>query len=555
LYTDKDQSLQGRKWLLIWFALAAVLALDAWTNRFFIYSDGISYLEIGRAYSHGDWAGALNSYWSPMYSWLIALMFLIFRPSPEWELPVFHIVNLLGLLAAMPCFEFLLRRVADAFPSSNKSAFRFAGYAVFAWCVLDVVPAGEFRPDPLLLAPVFLVLGLMLVPRNKFFSYHAVIIGISLGFAYFVKTASLFPALIVLGMLLLMRGVRKSMIAALALACLIGPFICALSISKGRLTVGDSGRLNYGWEVNGLERSTHWQGGLHPTRQILTSPRVFEFATPVPGSYPPWRDPSYWYEGLRTNFNLAAQLRTIYANGKTVLWLMVSCPVMVLAACAAIRRRKGLAAGWPMLLPSLSAIALYTMVFVDKRYLAPWLIGIALPLIAVASIGSSIWLTILKGSAIVSLAFFLEPIGFNAMKLAAELETGFRSNPYCHLVSELQSLGVRPGDPVGYVGMSIDSYWASLLPVRIVTEVPVSYMRSSDGKFSIGLKDVQTFWGDANKRSEAIVAMKRAGAKVIVADSIPDSSDTMDWLRLGSEHFTVCGNGLYLFKPSSGQIH
>jgi hypothetical protein len=542
-------------WPLIWIVLAGVLVLDAWTKRFFIYSDGIPYLEIGRAYSHGDWAGAINGYWSPMYSWLIALMFLVFHPSPEWELPVLHIVNLLGLLVSMPCFEFLLRRVADAFPSSNKSAFRFAGYAVFAWCVLDVVPAGEFRPDPLLLAPIFLVLGSMLVPRDKFFNYHAVIIGIALGFACFVKTASLFPAVIVLGILLLTRGIRKWTIAALILAFMIGPFICALSISKGRLTVGDSGRLNYGWEVNGIERSTHWQGGLHPTRQILTSPRVFEFATPIPGSYPPWRDPSYWYEGLRTNYSLAAQLRAIYANGKTVLWLMVSCPAMVLAAGASIRRLKWLTTGWPMLVPSLFAIALYAMVFVDKRYLAPWFIGLALPLIAVASIGPSVWLTVLKGSTIVSLSFVLAPIGFNVMKLATELETGFRPNPYCHLVSELKSLGVKPGDTVGYVGMSIDSYWASLLPVRIVTEVPVSYLRSSDGALYIGLEDVQTFWEDADKRSEAIAAMKRAGAKVIVADAVPGFSDTTNWLRLGSEHFTGYGNGLYLFKPSSGQIH
>ena len=33
-------------------------------------SDCISYMDIATFYRNGDWPMALNSYWSPLYSWL-----------------------------------------------------------------------------------------------------------------------------------------------------------------------------------------------------------------------------------------------------------------------------------------------------------------------------------------------------------------------------------------------------------------------------------------------------------------------------------------------------
>ena len=40
-------------------------------------SDCISYMDISTFYRNGDWRMALNSYWSPMYSWLLALLSLV----------------------------------------------------------------------------------------------------------------------------------------------------------------------------------------------------------------------------------------------------------------------------------------------------------------------------------------------------------------------------------------------------------------------------------------------------------------------------------------------
>src|SRR5437868_1448401 len=46
--------------------------IETWATRHFILSDGISYLEIASAYLHRDWTNAINAYWSPLYSWVLA---------------------------------------------------------------------------------------------------------------------------------------------------------------------------------------------------------------------------------------------------------------------------------------------------------------------------------------------------------------------------------------------------------------------------------------------------------------------------------------------------
>src|SRR5689334_18443776 len=96
---------------ITWAGSCALVILDAWVRRFEIFADGISYIEIARAYVRHDWTGAINSYWSPMLSWLCAMVFLTLKPSPPWEVAAFHLVNVIAALAAVPSYEFLLSRM------------------------------------------------------------------------------------------------------------------------------------------------------------------------------------------------------------------------------------------------------------------------------------------------------------------------------------------------------------------------------------------------------------------------------------------------------------
>ncbi|MHC4720172.1 MAG: hypothetical protein ACYSYT_06835, partial [Planctomycetota bacterium] len=45
--------------------------------RYQINPDGISYISVAQKYLAGDFAGAINGYWGPLYSWLL-MPFLYF---------------------------------------------------------------------------------------------------------------------------------------------------------------------------------------------------------------------------------------------------------------------------------------------------------------------------------------------------------------------------------------------------------------------------------------------------------------------------------------------
>src|SRR5260370_17696157 len=109
------------------FWAIAILAgfLQAWAARFAVTPDGTCYLDIASAYLRGDWHNALNSYWSPFFSWLLALAMGIFHPVPYWESTLLHFVNFSGFLAALATFEFFFRsllRLGKDSPSSEHAA-------------------------------------------------------------------------------------------------------------------------------------------------------------------------------------------------------------------------------------------------------------------------------------------------------------------------------------------------------------------------------------------------------------------------------------------------
>src|SRR4029453_19626930 len=81
----------------------------------------------------------------------------------------------------------------------------------------------------------------------------------------------------------------------------------------GHLTIGDNGWLNHAWVANPgryVIPDTNWQGGpdqygtpIYPTRLIWASPMAFEFAAPIGGTFSPWTDPSFLFQGLALHFH------------------------------------------------------------------------------------------------------------------------------------------------------------------------------------------------------------------------------------------------------------
>src|SRR3954452_16849970 len=126
--------------LAMWLACVLLAAGAAWLTRRTMNPDGVSYLDIADAWRHGHWDRALNEYWSPLYSWLLALWLMLVRPSPAHEYAAVHALNVVIFALALVAFAYLLeallalaRRRAGA-PSSRapEHALRVLGYGVFA---------------------------------------------------------------------------------------------------------------------------------------------------------------------------------------------------------------------------------------------------------------------------------------------------------------------------------------------------------------------------------------------------------------------------------------
>ncbi|QQR52800.1 hypothetical protein IPG36_01610 [bacterium] len=65
----------GIELLLALYALIGLGRLPAF--RYQINPDGVAYIDLARLYADGQWWTAINAYWSPMFSWLLAPLIAI----------------------------------------------------------------------------------------------------------------------------------------------------------------------------------------------------------------------------------------------------------------------------------------------------------------------------------------------------------------------------------------------------------------------------------------------------------------------------------------------
>src|SRR5579863_565644 len=255
------------------FALAAGL-IECWSYRFWMESDGVNYLDVANAYQRHDWQAAINSYWSPLYSWLLATTFDVVRPSAYWESTVLHLLNFVIFLFAFRCGEFFISELVKS--RAEKSipdwAIWSVGYSLLLFVSLFMNAAYLDTPDLCTSGLVYIAAGLLvrILSGGATLPVFA-IFGAVLGIAYFSKTVMFLVAFA----FLVAAGRRRGTILAFACFAVVAlPWIIILSRSVGHITFGDVGSANY------IAYVAHSGTALHPPRIIYTSPEVREFATP-----------------------------------------------------------------------------------------------------------------------------------------------------------------------------------------------------------------------------------------------------------------------------------
>jgi len=516
---------------ILWICTLLIALLQLWNTRFHMYSDGIAYLDVAKRLE-------VNSYWSPLFSWLLVPV-VRFVPL-AWTATAVHALQTLFALLAVLLADRLWRKLSPE--ASEDRGWLITRWLAAWWMVFDLTSISLVQPDGLALC-LYLTACLLVLHRRH------VLLGLVLAAAYLAKAAMLPFALILLGCWFVVERRRALLAAGVLLAgCL--PWWIALHEHTGRWTIGDSGALNHAWEVNGLTRWMHGQGGAHSTRQISSEPDAFVYPAPFPVTYPPWYDPSYWFASLEKQpFSLANQLRALGQNGAPILWYWIAVPgfMAALVLSPRIRDWRGLGSEvrshWLLLVPALATAGMYAAVFFEPRYLAPqlFLLG-TIPLRAAYTRAGrpASWLFPVAASA--TLLFLVAA----QVKLAAQevFVDGVTPNPHAAVAAEMRSAGALPGTPVAFIGLNLQPEWARQGQFRIVGDVPFRYDRDPglNRYILFDRSNLEQFWhAPAAVRQKIYDGFAQAGARFVIAHDVPEKADTKGWTRLATKVNLISG--------------
>ncbi len=562
-----DRTSQRQRLLAIFWLLAILLGLLSTWRAFYdlIDPDNISYLEMGEAFLRRDWQMAMNAYWSPLCPWLLAVALYVLHPPLSWKLAVVPLVDFAVYLGMLGCLHFFVSAVlrlhrATMAACANSSSVKLPEWAVvviaytlFLWTSLDWL---ERSPaDKCVAAFVYVAAGLLVRMRSASKPWWTFsLFGVVLGGGYLAK-AAMFPlAFLFLASSLFMSGpfrrrIWHGLAACIAFLVIASPWMLALSQAKGYFTFGLTGTLNYAWYVNevGAIRHIHWQGEpagsgtpRHPTRKMFDRPAIYEFATPIGGSYPPWYDPTYWYEGVTIHFDLKAQMHVLIRNIGVFFTmspfvqgaLMTGFLILCMMAGTSWHSVKDIAKQGSILLPAIGALGMYVLVHMEARFMASFVVLVWIGLL------SSVRLVDTPQSrrllACVTLAMLLPMIGtIGALAVGkgyAALRYAIQKDSPAHrqwdVAEFLHRMGVQPGDKVASIGRTFDANWAHVAQVKIVAEIP--------------RRDENEFWTASDAvRSQALRTFGKTGAKLIVAETVPSIATTLGWESIGNTGYHV----------------
>jgi 4-amino-4-deoxy-L-arabinose transferase-like glycosyltransferase len=563
---------------LRFWALAIIVAtglIRGWVGRYSMDPDGICYLDLGDAFFHRKWFDAVNGYWSPLYAWLLGSAMFVTKPTRQWEFPVVHVVNFIIYLAALAGFEFFLRSLLprdppermepagskDAGGASTARLSRVAllaiGYSLFLWTSLELIGVWGASPDLCVAGFVYLIAGLLLRIRGNGSVSHYLILGAVLGLAYLTK-AVMFPlgfAFIAIGFFCVPRGKRLGylLVTTLAFLGVSAPWLVALSRAKGRFDFGDSGHLNYSALVSPGGRNLNWQGEppgsgvpVHTTRQIHTNPPVYEFATPVGGTYPPSFDPSYWDEGRRVTIDVRAQMRVIKEHLLLYAGLLLRdqpgllAMALALTLAGGVATRKGILAYWPLFLMGFAACGLYMLVHVETRFVAAYVSIFWLAILAGIRFDTSSYASVNARSnnarpghassesrsnlvdylALAAVVTILLSVADGTVRAVRE-RGPYSAQDQIAVADILTESGMRPEDRVAVVGDGNWFYWPRLGRFKIVS--------------AIIAVDSPTFWHETPVQKEDVYRLfAGTGAKVLVTAGPLSAEAGSGWRRIGT---------------------
>jgi hypothetical protein len=547
-------------------------ALQGYAHRFTVYDDdAISYLDIAQAYLRGDWVNALNGYWSPLYSWLLAATLAIFRPVPNWEFALLKVVNFATFLFLIIGFEYFLKTIVNlhetrwrsgAFANSytpSSSTIKLTLYAAFISFNLSLGGVYQDTPDLILsafmlFASAFLIkistgedkpVNLAMMSTLLAMAYFSKAVALPISLSYFLVAAISAPSLKV--------AIKRAAFSLGVFFLIAGPYIAVLSYHLGHLTFSETGKIAYCEAVSrsvpflhpllGKELAPGCHHLIHPSRVIFDEPRVFEFAEPVKGSFPIWYDPSYWYAGCEVKFTPLSQFVSMFASAYIYVKLFFGPLILAWLTMIAWSRQKGLSFRllWQnkiVMIPATVALLLY-LVGVNLNQVYPYAFRY-LPAFFLQMLAGLLLSLRLKdtprskhaviAALLVANILFFVPLGEQIIS-DWHLLLSNPVNVHWQVARDLEKLGIKHGDRVADLDPLRQYYWAYLAKVKIVAEI----------------LDADSFFKNYPDRAQSVFAvLKKYGVKAVVmvpGKPLPIAARNSGWQRIGE-----CDCYVYLIK-------
>lgn len=479
----------NRQVILIVFAILWA-GLQAWNHRFELYNDdAIEYIDIAKSLVNGNFALAINPYWSPLYSWLIALGEVILHPKGVAEIVLLKLLNFSIFIFTFCSFIRLVkvtlsRRQSDEMLPRNET---IQALALGGFIALTLGMGGTHIDTPDMLSYGLLYLAsaeLLLAPTGLLANAR---MGLWLGLGYLTK-AIILPVSCVFFVLAFLRNkanasvcLKSTLVAILTMLVVAIPHMMAISKQTGKLTFSEAGGLNYAWYVSrsadfllpNFTLNKEYIGQYkHLPEVMIEKPRTLLFDKPFDSSFAAWLAPHYWFDGFAIEFSAWNQFIAILASVFFFTRYFYLPVFLGLCLLMVLNRSFNLAIklNAPVLelaLPSLFALGLYSVALncntlYSSRYFCAYFVLLYFALLTSVSISKT---KTKQGknfviAQVVTLALLFVPGVFNIIENLECLAKGNKNQAQA-ICERLSALGIRDGarvmlvDPVRKLAFAV----------------------------------------------------------------------------------------------------
>jgi hypothetical protein len=560
LTTERGQTIFNRVCVA---GLIVVGALDAWfTRQWNVNPDGVSYIDVARAFVEHGPGGLINGYWSPLYPAVVGVAMKVVAPARDVLYPMVRAINFVVFVVALLAFARLLRiavarhEVLRAAPASVVAIFLVAAWALFYSLVSQAIGQALVTPDMGVAAVVFFVAAELLTLGEAHWTVARWIrLGIVLAIGYWWK-AILFPvggvALVIAVVIAWRRrdSLRGPAAAAIAFGALALALAVPVSRQVGRATFGETGRLNHLWFVNNVSMvavlcvppgAPLSGSGVSAEPVLLERPLTCSTAdAPNEVTLPLWFDPSPQYAKARNQLSaaqtlVAARNNVEYMRAAFVEWLPWAGIALGIAFVAVVLARAFSAASLPLVAFGAVPIAAYFSVYVELRHIVPFIMLIALATLAALARRTARW------SRAVLAIVALTAVGEATYRIATQQRVEaaialheLRGDPRPEQISisvarGLADRGLAAGDRVAAINTMWNVDWAQRVGLVVRAYVP---------EYTYGIDAAYAALSEPCTRGRFLDTMRSQRIKAIVLRDVPLAAPS--WFeQIGDTPFRV----------------